>query len=117
MSNEYKEWQKDMESQVVVFEKDLHKFHGVCFNNPDFCIDSMNYEFCDFICADIELLNDNILKVQVGYEYDNYDGSWTVDYRNTLYLLKDDWLMIECDTHKVFVVDKEHISEYKKISK
>ena len=117
MSNEYKDWLDDMESQVIVFEKGPHKFHGVCFNNPDFCIDSMNYEFCDFICADIELLNDNILKVQVGDEYNNYDGSWTVDYENTLYLLKNDWLMIDCKTYKFFVVDSEHISEYKRISK
>lgn len=117
MSNNYKEWQEDMESQVVVLEKDGHKFHSICFNNLDSCLDAMNYEFCDFICADIELVNDNLLKVQLGNDYDNFDGSWTAEYESTLYLLRDDWLMIDCKTHKIFVVDSLHIDEYSKFTK
>ena len=52
MSNAYNDWKKDMESYTKFFKRGDKAFKGVCYNN-DYCIDGMNYEFCDLLVKDV----------------------------------------------------------------
>lgn len=117
MSNAYNDWKKDMESYFKFFKRDNKTFKGVCYKN-DYCVDGMNYEFCDLMLKDIAYIKfcDDciILVVRVGTSLRNPDGTYDEHYEKTLYVFRDDWLM--SDGKDLFVVDEYHIKEWDEIT-
>lgn len=141
MSNAYNDWKKDMESYTKFFKRGDKAFKGVCYNN-DYCIDGMNYEFCDLLVSDViiheqfrnpgnvqlllknekgefismEQMMDNmkVIIVQAGSSVRNPDGTYDDDYEQTLYVFHNDWLM--SDGKKLFVVDEHYIKEWTEIT-
>lgn len=141
MSNAYNDWKKDMESYTKFFKRGDKAFKGVCYNN-DYCIDGMNYEFCDLLVKDVviheqfrdssglqllftnekgelisaEQMIDNmkVIIVQAGSSVRNPDGTYDDDYEQTLYVFHNDWLM--SDGKKLFVVDEHYIKEWTEIT-
>lgn len=141
MSNAYNDWKKDMESYTKFFKRGDKAFKGICYNN-DYCIDGMNYEFCDLLVKDVViheqfrnssgvqllLTNENgelismeqmidnmkVIIVQAGSSVRNPDGTYDDDYEQTLYVFHNDWLMF--DGKKLFVVDEHYIKEWTEIT-
>lgn len=141
MSNAYNDWKKDMESYTKFFKRGDKAFKGICYNN-DYCIDGMNYEFCDLLVKDVViheqfrnssgvqllLTNENgelismeqmidnmkVIIVQAGSSVRNPDGTYDDDYEQTLYVFHNDWLM--SDGKKLFVVDEHYIKEWTEIT-
>ena len=141
MSNAYNDWKKDMESYTKFFKRGDKAFKGICYNN-DYCIDGMNYEFCDLLVKDVviheqfrnssgvqllftnekgglisaEQMIDNmkVIIVQAGSSVRNPDGTYDDDYEQTLYVFHNDWLM--SDGKKLFVVDEHYIKEWTEIT-
>ena len=141
MSNAYNDWKKDMESYTKFFKRGNKAFKGICYNN-DYCVDGMNYEFCDLLVKDaviheqfrnpggVQLLlanekgelisaeqmidNMKVIIVQAGSSVRNPDGTYDDDYEQTLYVFHNDWLM--SDGKKLFVVDEHYIKEWAEIT-
>jgi hypothetical protein len=117
MSNAYNDWKKDMESYTKFFVRDGKPYKGICYND-DYCIDGMNYEFCDLLVDDVTYIEFNddsqILVVQVGTSSRNPDRSYDEDYEKTIYVFHNDWLMT--DGKDLFVIDKDHIKEWTEIT-
>jgi len=141
MSNAYNDWKKDMESYTKFFKRGDKAFKGICYNN-DYCIDGMNYEFCDLLVKDVviheqfrnssgvqllftnengelcsmEQMIDNmkVIIVQAGTSSRNPDGTYDEYYEKTLYVFHNDWLM--SDGKDLFVVDEHYIKEWTEIT-
>ena len=142
MSNAYNDWKKDMESYTKFFKRGDKAFKGICYNN-DYCVDGMNYEFCDLLVKDVVIiqqltfstnlkiistdnkhegfitnkqLEDNlkVITVQVGTSSRNPDGTYDDHYEKTLYVFHNDWLM--SDGKDLFVVDEHYIKEWTEIT-
>ena len=114
MSNAYNDWKKDMEEYTKFFKRGDKAFKGICYNN-DYCIDGMNYEFCDLLLEDVAYNDDfQMLIVQVGTSSRNSDGTYDDHYEKTLYIFHNDWLM--SDGKDLFVVDEHYIKEWTEIT-
>ena len=114
MSNAYNDWKKDMEEYTKFFKRGDKAFKGICYNN-DYCIDGMNYEFCDLLLEDVAYNDDfQMLIVQVGTSSRNPDGTYDDHYEKTLYIFHNNWLM--SDGKDLFVVDEHYIKEWTEIT-
>ena len=114
MSNAYNDWKKDMEEYTKFFKRGDKVFKGICYNN-DYCIDGMNYEFCDLLLEDVAYNDDfQMLIVQVGTSSRNPDGTYDDHYEKTLYIFHNNWLM--SDGKDLFVVDEHYIKEWTEIT-
>ena len=135
MSNAYNDWKKDMEAYTRFFKRGDKTFKGICYNN-DYCIDGMNYEFCDLLLDDVTIHSQlshtevlppheeeklvkfedcfKFITVQVGTSLRNPDGTYYEHYEKTLYVFHNDWLM--SDGKDLFVVDAQHIKEWTEIT-
>ena len=124
MSNAYNDWKKDMEAYTRFFKRDNKIYKGICYND-DYCTDGMNYEFCDLIVNDVVIHNQisdlvtfedafKFIIVQVGTSSRNPNGTYDENYKKTLYVFHDDWLM--SDGKDLFVVDTQHIKEWTEIT-
>ena len=114
MINAYNDWKKDMKAYTRFFKRANKIYKGICYN-VDYCTDGMNYEFCDLLLEDVAY-NDNLqmLAVQVGDSSRNPDGTYDENYKKTLYVFHNDWLM--SDRKDLFVVDAQHIKEWTEIT-
>ena len=114
MSNAYNDWKKDMEEYTKFFKRGDKAFKGICYNN-DYCIDGMNYEFCDLLLEDVAYNDDfQMFIVQVGTSSRNPDGTCDDHYEKTLYIFHNNWLM--SDGKDLFVVDEHYIKEWTEIT-
>lgn len=114
MSNAYNDWKKDMEAYTRFFKRDNKIYKGICYNN-DYCIDEINYEFCDLLLEAVTYNDDfQMLIAQVGDSSVNPDGTYYEYYEKTLYVFHNDWLM--SDGKDLFVVDENYIKEWSEIT-